>query len=115
MSKALILDGLKYPLPLQADGDEVLDADGERFVLADGPEQAALIARQANSLAVLVEAAQLVYQEGFTDSYCGFCDRHAPKDRDGRIVGPLRHDAECIIEGLGAAVALAKGRVEVKR
>lgn len=56
----------------------------------------------------LLEAAALVYQEGFTDSYCGFCDRHAPKDKDGHIIGPLRHDSECIIEGLGCALRRAK-------
>jgi hypothetical protein len=56
----------------------------------------------------LLEAAKLVYQEGFTDSYCGFCDRHAPKDQKGRIIGELRHDTECIIEYLGEAISFAE-------
>lgn len=58
----------------------------------------------------LLAAAKLVYQEGFTDSYCGFCDRHAPKNEKGHIVGFLRHDGECIIEHLGIAIARAEGR-----
>lgn len=45
-----------------------------------------------------------------TSSYCEFCQKHAPKDEHGQIVGEIVHAEDCPY--LNAAEALAKARGE---
>lgn len=48
-----------------------------------------------------------------TNSYCEWCQRHAPKDDDGNITGPLPHVYDCV--RLKADAALSRADAEAKR
>lgn len=45
-----------------------------------------------------------------TDTYCSYCDTHAPKDPDtGRVLGRVKHQDGCLIAIIEAALAKAEG------
>lgn len=44
-----------------------------------------------------------------TDSFCEWCERHAPKDRDGAIKGPIPHVSDCLRLAAERAIAKAEG------
>lgn len=43
---------------------------------------------------------------GSTDSFCEECHKHAPKDEDGEVTGPVRHGDDCRIGNLERALAV---------
>lgn len=45
-----------------------------------------------------------------TDSFCEWCERHAPKDREGSITGPIPHVSDCLRRAAERAIARAEGR-----
>lgn len=57
MALALTLDGIKYAMPLEAVGEHIRDAAGQRFMTTDGPQQAKLVARTVNMAAGYVPFA----------------------------------------------------------
>jgi hypothetical protein len=45
-----------------------------------------------------------------TDTYCSYCESHAPKDPDsGRVLGGVPHKEFCIVAQLRAAISKARG------
>jgi len=43
-----------------------------------------------------------------TDSFCEFCDQHAPKDDDGFVVGGIPHKPDCPLGIAWAAIRKAR-------
>lgn len=44
--------------------------------------------------------------------YCEYCDRHAPKDEDGKLTGEsLTHSEDCPVISAKALIAKAEGKV----
>lgn len=42
---------------------------------------------------------------GATNSFCEVCEKHAPKDPEGAIIGPVPHDPACVLGRLEALLA----------
>lgn len=69
--------------------------------LVDGPaidfwrEEPEAPAQGEAVVAALVDAVELLLTEE-TDSYCEHCRRHAPKDDEGCLTGPIAHKPDCV-------------------
>lgn len=81
----------------------------------DRDANAALIVRAVNSHAALVKALttlrdQSVHGFGLCDaSECLYCHGEAPNHHDGTLAGPVRHEPDCILPEVEAALKLARG------
>ena len=68
---------------------------------------AALIASAPDLLAAL---RNLLDHTCGTDSFCEWCERHAPKDHEGSLTGPIPHVSDCLRLAAERAIAKAEGR-----
>ena len=68
---------------------------------------AALFAAAPDLLAALKD---LLDHTCGTDSFCEWCERHAPKDHEGSITGPIPHVSDCLRLAAERAIAKAEGR-----
>jgi hypothetical protein len=61
----------------------------------------------------LLRAAEGILSEVsmYSDSYCGWCKSHAPKDDDGNIIGDLAHRIDCPAISLKMAIVKAGGSI----
>ena len=59
---------------------------------------------------LLVALRNLLDHTCGTDSFCEWCERHAPKDQGGSIVGPIPHVSGCLWLAAERAIAKAEGR-----
>jgi hypothetical protein len=68
--------------------------------------------REVNALltgALGVAIDTIIQLTNTTDSFCEFCQRHAPKDGSGYLTGRVRHTDACVIgNGVAALAAAAK-------
>lgn len=80
-------------------------ADAEERALAE--VDGSLIVAAPDLLAALKD---LLDHTCGTDSFCEWCERHAPKDRDGSINGPIPHVSDCLRLAAERAIAKAEGR-----
>ena len=82
--------------------------DGDEVLRTQGAADAHLIAAAPTLLAACGGAATLLASEFVTSSYCEICEKHAPKDDEGDLIGPITHTETCDYRVLRAAIARAK-------
>lgn len=101
------------PWRVESDGSTVTMA-GQCVVTAPCPDggtraeeraNACLISAAPELLAALRDYLEL---EHATDTYCERCERHAPKDKHGNVVGLLSHRDHCVRAAAEAAIAKAE-------
>lgn len=86
-----------------ADVGRLMAIEAERDQLRE--EIAALTAERDRLAGLLDDVIDFISGQGFANSsYCEICDRHAPKDYDGDLTGPVPHTDACLIGKSRAAL-----------
>lgn len=96
-----------HPVP-EMNGSDAVDYYGGHLIAESiAPQNIPPIAAAPELLTSLQD---LIQDERFgTDSYCEVCQRHAPKDDAGHVIGKVVHREDCMIGRAGAAITKATG------
>lgn len=91
-------------------GVSYLPKEANAEVYAESEANAHLIAAAPDGYVAADALDDWAVAKGMTtDSYCEFCDQHAPKDTPGNIIGPVEHESDCPLALARAFLAKARG------
>lgn len=92
-------------------GEQGHEAEREAQGLEAFRGEALALARKFAAAEELLSALRdLLAHTCGTDSFCEWCERHAPKDREGLITGPIPHVSDCLRFAAECAITRAEGR-----